>query len=250
MTKSVIVMPTMRRPEMLALALEALDRHSYGRDLDVRIYADTNANIDDVEYVRDEYYPNALIFHAPEHVQVPSGMWNILNALKAGYNTGADRVFLIEEDVVINKDYFPWHDQAHKNPIMASLGRYHRPGYMFYTNPGSCFSRYGLGLVVPHINDSLFKDRVKYMNLKFGDMGEFSTLDDGLVRRIQKRMSMPIAIPDQPKCAHIGFIAYNHYMNWVNPETEIRNKINFLRGMLPKVRRQDRYTQDFEPILS
>lgn len=245
-----VVMPTCKRIEMLALTLQALERHGRGRELDVRIFADTDANVEDVEFVRDEYYPDATIFHAQAHVDVPSGMWNILNSLKEGYRTGAGRVFLIEEDVVIGKDFFNWHDEAQKKPVLASLGRRHRGWYEFYTNPGSCFSRESLGRVVQHINDDLFRDRITYMNNFFGRMDEVSTLDDGLVRRIQKFYKLPVAIPEKPMCAHIGFMAYNRYMGWVNDGKTIQEKIVKLRQMLLKVElEKSRYTQDFEPIL-
>jgi len=243
----VIVMPTCKRPEMLALALRAIDRADNPPD-DVRIFCDTNTDVEEVTYVRNQYLPHALIFHAAPHVDLPSGMWNILMALKAGYSTGADFVYLIEEDVVVNQSFFNWH-RMWSDEVLATCGRLakrrSKPGY--YTNPGSCLRRHALDLIVPHINDELFADRQAYLNKHFPGSDELSDLDDGLIRRVQKKYGLEVVYPEQPECSHIGFGAYNHYMNWTN-EGSIEERILRLRQMLMGINPNDRYTSDFEPI--
>jgi hypothetical protein len=257
MFKECVVMPTKNRPEMLALALQHLDRTGR-KNLDVRIFLDathpfnTEDRTQDVEYVRDEYYPDAMIFRAGPHVEVPSGMWNILNALKQGYQSGADRIYLIEEDVCVDKDYFDWHDEAQRNTaylgVLASCGRYHMPGYNKYTNPGSCFKRDMLNLVVPHINDEMFADRRAYYEKQWGVMDEVSDLDDGMIRRIAKFYGLQVRYPETPKCSHIGFRAYNHYDGWDNTGGSIQYRIARLRHMLSTTDRNNRFTRDFEPL--
>jgi hypothetical protein len=246
---------------MLALALQAIDR-AYNPPDDVRIFCDTNTNIDEVEYVRDTYLPHATMFHAPAHADVPSGMWNILNSIVQGYYTGAERVYLIEEDVVIDQNFFGWH-RLWQDDILATCGRLgkrrSKPGY--YTNPGSCLRRSALDLIVPHVNDELFKDRVAYLNNHFPNSDELSDLDDGLIRRVQKKHGLKVIYPENvgtmcgdsyvpgtPVCSHIGFGGYNHYMNWVNRGNNIQDKILELRKMLTTLDPDGRYTGDFEPI--
>jgi len=244
-----VVMPCYKRIEMLALALEHLDRTNR-KNLDIRIFVDTTTEerIDEVEYVRNVYYPDAIIFHAKPHPNVPSGMWNILNALKQGYETGASRVYLVEEDTCVHRDYFTWHDEAQvSGDFLATCGRYHRPGYEKYTNPGSCFKREMLAKVVEHIVPDLFVDRRAYMDHQFGKMDELSDLDDGLIRRIAKFHGLKVKYPDMPKCSHIGFMAYNHYRGWENTGN-IRERIVNLRKMLNEVDPKNRYTKDFEPL--
>lgn len=247
--KHTVVMPTFKRPEMLALALEALDRTN--ADCDVRIFLDhtTPERVSEVEYVRDLYYPDALIFHAKPHIVVPAGMWNILNALKQGYKTGADYVYLVEEDVVVKPGFFQWHQEAQASgDYLATCGRRipYLPEYNQYTNPGSCFRRDKLELVVKHITDELFANRRAYYEKHFGMMDEVSDLDDGLVRRIAKFYGLKVKYPDMPTCAHKGFQAYNHYYDWTN-HGDIVQRIENLRKMLPTVSRENRFTKDFEP---
>lgn len=247
-----VVMPTSQRPEMLALSLEQLRQiPQRNLNLDVRIFLDFSSEerVREVEYVRDTYFPEALIFHAKPHIEVPSGMWNILNSLKQGYQTGAEYVYLVEEDVLVRPDFFDWHRSENHGEIISTCGRRmrHLPEYSQYTNPGSCFRRDKLGLIVPHINDEMFSDRRKYFDKHFGPMDEISDLDDGLIRRIAKYYGLPVKYPDTPKCSHIGFRAYNHYMNWTNTGT-IEQRIQGLRKILKTVDLNNRYTADFEPI--
>ena len=238
---------------MLALSLEAIRRTSQANQLDVRIFVDntTSERLEEVRYVRDTYFPEAMIFHAHPHIQVPSGMWNILQSLKAGFETGAEYVFLIEEDILVRPDFFDWHYTANSQADLATCGRKIPtfPSYNQYTNPGSCFHRAALARIVPHINDEMFQDRRAYYERQWGIMDEASDLDDGMIRRFAKFHGLSVIYPETAKCSHIGFRAYNHYMGWTN-EGNIQERIANLRKMLPTIDPNGRYTRDFEPISS
>lgn len=253
-TNLAVMIPTLRRPEMLALALEKLQNTPQSPSLDVRIFLDTQDEdrLRETEFVRDEYFPDATLYCSNPHVEVPSGMWNILNALKQGFQTGAEYVFMVEEDVLVYPDFFDWHLEAQRSgDWFATCGRRLRlfPKYDNYTNSGSCFHRDKLALVIPHINDEMFADRRIYYDRMFGKMDEVSDLDDGLIRRIAKHGGYQVLYPDKPKCAHIGFRGYNHYMDWVNVGS-IERRIEQLRKMLSTIDPNGRFTRDFEPFLA
>jgi hypothetical protein len=255
--KAIVVMPSLRRPEMLALALEKLaiakqrSQLFQPSEFVLNIFADASDDnrFQEIEYVQKTYCPEAVLTRAHAHVSVPSGMFNILFAIKKGYESNADLCFLVEEDVLVSSNYFDWHVQAQASgDYLATCGRKlpRLPSYNRYTNPGSCFKHDKLGLIVPHINDELFRDRVTYYNTQFGRMEELSQLDDGLIRRIARAGKHEVLYPESPKCAHIGFMAYNRYDGWLNLGT-IEQRIAGLRKLLPKVNPDARYTKDFEP---
>lgn len=244
--KEVVVMPTCKRPEMLALALRAIDQADNPPN-DIRIFCDTDTNVQEVEYVRDTYLPHAMIFHAGQHPSLPSGMWNILNSMKQGYETGADLIYHVEEDVLVKPDFFEWHRSMDYPDLMATCGRIMErfPNYLQYTNPGACLRRAGLGLVVEHITDDLFRNHEQYMD-RFGPMEESSKLDDGLIRRVARQHGLRVMYPWKPKCAHIGFRGYRRYDIFQN-NGNIVERIAGLERMLPNVRNHDpRYGQDCE----
>jgi hypothetical protein len=243
-------MPTLKRPEMLALALESIDRADQSPD-DIRIYVDhtDDKRLSEVEYVRDTYLPRALIFHAKEHPRAPSGCWNILNSMKDGYESGADLIFFIEEDVRVFHDYFTWSTRAQDSGCFATSGRYiKRYGENYYTNPGASFRRESLALVVPHINDSFFNDRRGYLDKTFSPFPDASDLDDGLIRHVMRSVNGFVKYPETPKVAHQGFRMYCRTEEF-RPMGNIQQRVDQLRNILKHVDPSWRFTQDFEPFL-
>lgn len=241
-------MPTLKRPELLALSLEKLNENP--GDFDVNIYLDTcpDDRLDEVEYVRDTYFPSADILRAAKHVDAPSGCWNILNALKGGYDSGADRVFLVEEDVMIYPTFFSWHIGMQMMDLKAvTCGRFiDRYGEGYYTNPGACFPRHILARLVPHINDEFFQDRRGYMDRVFGVWEDASDLDDGLIRRVLRQIGARVKYPCQAAVAHQG---YHQFGRSAGNKTEgtIQERIEQARLILSKIDPTQRYYRDFEP---
>jgi len=240
---------------MLALNLEKLQQSRRPDNLDVRIYADCSADLESVEYVRDFYFPEALIFQAKSHVEAPSGAWNILNSIKQGYEIGADYIFLIEEDIQVRPDFFERHlssFSAQKPDILASCGRIdvnHARLYgTLYTNPGSCLSRRLVENLIPHINDDYFQRLGEYLNEHFEPWDTQSQLDDGLIRRVIRGMGGRVVYPDPGVCVHQGFRLYNKIDLYMNFETKIEKKIARLREIISAIRPGDRYAKDFEPF--
>jgi hypothetical protein len=249
-TSSVIVMPTCHRPEFLALSLESV-RVSLNTPRDVRIYIDccSDERAAEIEYVRNAYLPMARLYRSGEHVIAPSGCFNILRALKEGYESGAEYVFLVEEDVRVFVNYFDRSIEAHLQPppVFATCGRLQKFGDGCYTNPGACFRRCSLASVVPHINEDFFANRREYMDLCFGSMDEASDLDDGLIRRVIRSQEGLVRTLDPPAVAHQGFKYYN-VLSYLSVEGSIQERIQRLRILLDRISPIDRYTRDFEPF--
>lgn len=235
---------------MLALSLEKLALQK--QEFDVHIYLDTctEEKLDEVQYVRDKYFPTALIFRAQGHVYAPSGSWNILNAIKGGYESGADFVCLVEEDVMVRPNYMEYHEKWHSllfSEPVALCGRLiEKYGRDYYTNPGSSLSRSLLDCIVPHINNEFFADRVGYLSEHFPDWPEASPLDDGLIRRVIKQVDGRIYFPDKPVAVHQGFSGYQKIVGY-KTEGSIEDRIAQLRTILEKVDPNARYFADFEP---
>jgi len=247
-------MPVCHRPEMLALTLQKLRSSNRPDNLDVRIFADDLANLESVKYVRDLYYPDAFIFQTEPHTIAPSGCWNILNSIKKGYETGADLIFMLEEDVLVQENFFQWHLQQHtSDEYLASCGRkdrHHYPLYgPLYTNPGSCLSRRLVEQIIPHICDGYFLGLREYLDEKLPPRwDEQSSLDDGLIRRVIRKMGGKCVYPETPVCAHQGFRFYGKLDLYQNREIGIENRIRRLQEIIKTIRPGDRYATDFEPF--
>jgi hypothetical protein len=249
--KSVVVMPTLKRPEFLALALEKLSETPEANSLDVRIYLDTcsDKRLEEVAFVRDTYLPTAEIFRAGLHVMAVSGCWNILHALKEGYETGAEYVFLVEEDVMVRPNFFQWHYQAQsEDDYFVTCGRRIRQRTTdYFTNPGSCYRRDKLALVMPHIRMEYFADNAGYVEKHFPHMDDAGVLDDGLIRRVMRSVDGKVKCATPSVAVHQGFHYFGHFDRSTTHGT-IEERIVQLREMLARISPSDRYTQDFESI--
>ncbi len=241
--KITTVIPTLKRPEMLALCLERLIQTKQDFDIDVRIFLDhsndarLNAQrLADTERVRDVYFPTAEIFHANNHIVAPSGSWTILHSLKSGYETGADFIAFVEEDVLVTTDFYTRHFelQASGDYFVTSGRKLSYFDDTFFSNPGSFYRREKLALIIPHICDQYFINQKAYLEQRFPHMDDCGILDDGLIRRIMR------SINGRAKCAvpriaqHIGFHYYQKMSEYKN-EGSLDQKIEWLRYFLSDI---------------
>ncbi len=244
-------MPTFARPEMLALSLECLSRVPHCPE--IHIYVDRGVDKSIFQHVRDKYSPAAFLHFTEQRPECTSGTWNILHSLQEGYSLGADRILIVEEDVMVYPTWLDFHLREYDAGAMASCGRrvpmfFKRYGDI-YTNPGSCLSSELMELVIPHICDEYFAGTGPYIKKEFGREPINSSLDDGLIRMVMNREGWLCAYPDTPVCAHQGFEYYNELDIYMNYETDIDRRVERAREILSKVKPTDRYAQDFEPYL-
>jgi hypothetical protein len=249
--RSVVVIPTLKRPEFLALCLEKL---SYAQNVpdDIRIFLDwcSDDRLSEIEYVRDKFFPTADIFRAGPHILVPGGTWNILHSLKEGHTSGADYVFLLEEDIFCKPEFFTEHYRMQSGgDYFVTCGRKLRNrDDSYYSNPGTCYKSDKLALVMPHINMKYFADQAGYLERHFPHMDDAGTLDDGLIRRVMQSTGGRAKCAIPAISAHQGFHYFGKFTQYhiVGP---IAERIEKLRVMLAKISPTDRYTGDFEPFV-
>lgn len=264
--QSVVVMPAANRPEMAALALEMLGRaddcppvHLFVDDVDEK----RQREFEDVWRCVVGHFANdgelSLHFRSP-HIPVSSGCYNILNSILDGYNTGAKWVFLVEEDVLVNRDFFTRHQSVMEGGAIASCGRFCRlfgPRYPdIYTNPGSCLSRRFLDALVPHINDRFFANTGAYMDaLQVPPVPGIHGLDDGLIRRVMWLNGWQVVQPpiDKPLCAHIGCMAIENKFDFVgfNSDAPVLDRAEQIRNFLKTIDRlgpKSMYLRDLDPF--
>lgn len=256
----VVVIPAANRPEFAALTLEQLGKARQCPAILFNVdYIDDNLK-KDFQYVFDHYSPpqTTLTYRQP-HLQVSSGCWNILESIRDGYNTGAEGVFLVEEDVLVYPDFFEHHWKQVESGAIVSCGRrcqrfYPRsPG--IYTNPGSYLSREFLHKLIPHINDEFYQNTGGYMDRVIGQVEGINGLDDGLIRRVLWSNDWKVSYPsmEDPKCAHVGFQAYENRYDFchVDETKDIQGKIDNLRNLLKTIDRKgekERYVRDLDPF--
>lgn len=109
--RDIIIIPTFKRPEYLALCLEKILAAKGARDLDIRVYHDMRFGTAPPLESKDlAIFAGARFIRRDLHGHL-GNMFNFLEAYKEAYaDTEARYVYLIEDDVLVEPDFFDWHE--------------------------------------------------------------------------------------------------------------------------------------------
>ena len=183
--------------------------------------------------------------------------YNVLSAYTAAYHTDAKYVYLIEDDIIVSKDFFKWHmDVRHYTECFCSIAGacdlvpVPPETIIYFTSPvyrslGVCWKRENLEEVVKHdgplyytteqgMVDYLFNmfPNTKY---KFNEMIE----QDGLICRIMERDKKLAAWSVKNRAHHIGLWGYHRSIGQkamidagLHTNHTIQERIEILRKLL------------------
>jgi hypothetical protein len=230
-TRDVIVLPCWRRAEFLWHCLDNLTRVQGLDELEILFRPDTGYSADNLEVIREfaDRLPHFTIdFPPPCPFRRTKQSANLLLGYLKAAAVARRFVFLIEDDLMIARDYFRWHRAVHEaagrlfcsiassNPNRAVAVPAEPEGFYLtsgdYCSIGVCFDQQALRQwVAPHVNMAYFRRPKRYLRRLFPDsrvpLG-FAE-QDGLLRRIQERSGLPIAYACLPRVFHAGFYGYN-----------------------------------------
>src|SRR5208282_2009812 len=168
------------------------------------------------------------IDRAPHNYQGNS--YNCLELYKEAYGQQDVRfVYLVEDDILVEKDFFRWHEaaQAHGHcAYMCSVGRLQtdRPDWpnsddpnaliesgSDYTSWGSCWYRPRLEALVEHANVNYYNNMTGYIVNRFRNspFGNVWVEQDGLIRRVLMETKQLTVSPAVKRAYHIGLTGYH-----------------------------------------
>jgi hypothetical protein len=229
--KDIVLLPCWRRPEFLWHCLDNLTQAEGSSDLHVVFRPDTGHSPEILEVVRafsDRLPSFEISFPTPAPYRRTKQSANVLLGYLRAAAMARRFVFLIEEDIMVARDFFRWHREAHAaaGELFCSIATTNTnieleftdelDGYYLssgdYCSIGVCFDRKVLReLIAPHVRMSYFRRPKSYIRRHFpiSTIGLGFVEQDGLIRRIQERSSYPIAWPCVPRAFHSGFYGYN-----------------------------------------
>lgn len=269
---SIVIIPCFNRPEFLTLCLERI-RSAYGFQNHTYLFAidfGYNRKIDDVITDFVQYAEVERLYTERTSLAITKQSFNLLNAYRCAYRFGAETVFMIEEDVLIAKDFFQWHNLVHEQQpnIFCSIATANnnrkiltsgeRDEYYIttgdYQSLGVCFKRKMLELILPHFNSEYLNNPFRYVRTKFrlSSIGESFCEQDGLIRRIEEKEKIGIAFPFQARAYHAGFFGKNRgqqlYGSYEKRLEEIRNTVFSDEKMKYVNRRNPHLYEDSKPV--
>lgn len=258
---NVALVPCFDRPEFLTLCLENIKKAEGSSIVHYIFRMDHGydpANLQVIaEFVRRYPVSHQLSFTPRTHYGLAKQSHSLLTGLiQAATKTDA-LVYLIEDDVMIGRDFFGWHDRVHEqNPdLFSSHGNLNINRSMptegnweeyyltsgDYGSIGTCMSKTTiLQLIAPHANRSYFRSPISYVQRTFpaSTLKKDQAEQDGLIRRIQVATGKPQAYPHiteidgllyGPRCFHAGFYGKNRPKKYTG---DLQQKIARLRQII------------------
>jgi hypothetical protein len=247
MSRDLVLIPTLARPEYLSLALEHLVKAKAGREMSVWIFHDRHTDdpvkvstaLAETKKVVGEFSLLLdLRFTARKPHAYPGNTYNFLEAYKEAYAQEDVRfVYTIEDDVFVTEDFFRWHEAVQeRRDYFCTIGwvmpkthdRRHRSHIYRGTDPteyiettsnfasiGVCWRREKLATVVQHACVGLYTACTNnYLQRAFPGSpvpARQWTEQDGLMTRIllAAKHSLVVAWPVVARCAHVGVAGYH-----------------------------------------
>jgi len=271
--QDILLVPCWRRPEMLWHCIDNICKAEGIEAMHVLFRPDSGFDPDTLAVIREhaKRLPSHEIQPAP---RCPYRRTKLSANILLGYLNAASRarrhVYLVEEDVMVGRDFFRWHAAVHaqRADLFCSIAvRNHNrevrapadPDAYYLTSGdycswGVCFDVAVIReRIAPHVNLGYLSRPKRYLQGHFaGSQVSLGFVEQAsLLRRIQELGALPIAYPATPRAFHAGFYGRNRPGNI---EGALQDRVRRLDGMIYDCTAMrvaalsNRYAADSEPV--
>jgi len=249
--RSIVIIPTFDRPEFLALCLEHLKAAEISDNTSIWLCEDIH--VDKPKHFTTEWEILAVLrefefsfrtsfrYIGRNPHSTYGNSYNVLSALcEAALVPDVDLVYLIEDDVLITRDFFQWNELVHQKfapwascagPIMGSLNFALNGPEAFYNNGdvhavhqsssgaylswATCFSKTALQKFVAWTPQY--------------DTFEPGQEQDILIQRMLEREKLTTIFPYVPRAYHMGWYSY-HLSGGLKPTGTLSERTQCIRN--------------------
>jgi len=231
--RDIVLVTTFFRPEFLWVVLQSIADADGGKEKEVWVAHDhhrvgdqpPNAeNQEVIDHFKGVFKAFRWIDRTPHAYSGNS--YNCLELYKEAYRTNARFVYLIEDDILVEKDFFRWHEAVQaEGDYFCSVARLHdhksykgsndpteyREDTDEYTSWGVCWRRESLKPLMEHCCDAYYSDMTRYIQRRFPQhkLGGSFTEQDGLIHRVLAEVKGVVASPCLRRANHIGITGYH-----------------------------------------
>lgn len=282
--RDLVLVPTFGRPEYLALCLEylaaadgATEKHvMISHDRHVHDAAAVTKELMEAEIVAEAYrlsgkFASLQFAVRPAHRFVGNPC-NFLELYKFAFQQEDVRyIYLVEDDVIVNKDFFRWHEAVQaRGDYFCTVG-WHcvrnplvKPGtdplaYIESTRDfssiGVCWRREKLAPFVKHATPDFYGNMGNYLGRNFPGSpipaGQWTEQAGVVTRLLHETRDRWVAWPVSRRCSHVGVSGY-HRPNGHRFAGLIGDRIEELRKAITSDRitkMSHDFTDDIEPLL-
>lgn len=249
-----VLIPCYRRPEFLRhvldniLLAEEADLHHYIFKLD-------HGHDPEAEKMAQDFPLSKRIIRTPRtSYTIGKQSYNVLSGFAEAFKSATPYAILIEDDVIIGRDFFRWHKAVHEahdlfsahanmnvnSPSKVGLTDQYYLTSGDYGSIGVSLSRKAWDRIAPHVDHEYFAHPVAYVKKHFpaSTIGHAFAEQDGLIRRIQMAQELPQAYPCHvevdgniygPRCYHAGFVGKNR------PQTSMHGDLSTRTSLVGRI---------------
>jgi hypothetical protein len=252
--REIVLVPTYKRPEHLFCCLKRIREAE--PDIPIAIFPDRGSLFDkDFTEAVEPFLVKSDITRAiyvGDH-SYHGNSYNVMEAFRWTASIGFDRIYYVEDDVMIHPDFFKWHREQHdeRDDIFASMAWvFNRYAPLiddvmyvpWYYAIGVCFNWNKLKLIAQHACPKYYEDMQGYIERAFPKSNLNSPFgiqhfeQDGLIQRVLDADKGQTATPGITKCSHLGFFGYNR--GWecdqevFRGETDFRKRVDLLEEFI------------------
>lgn len=247
----IVIVPCYERPEFTTLCLEYLSRADGIEEKNVWLCQDQHFGssvssdvLDSVVELGQDLFKERFRHRLLEPHGTYGNSVNLLESLKAAHRSGARRIFLVEDDIMVTPDFFKWHEAILEEPqVFVSCatavnksahfpinGRYamdesfQDPNAYYlsataYSSHAAAFKRNNLGMVLSRLaNDGI------YETLQSGNE------QDILIQKLLPETGLESAWPYVPRAFNVGF--YSYHISGQKILGSFNEKVQLLRNII------------------
>ncbi len=223
----IIIVPTYNRPELLWLTLEHLAACPEAQLCSVWVCVDCHNDeplppMDEIGEVVGLFPQLKIQVDVRPAHPYHGNSYNVMTAYADAAKTDAEFIYLIEDDVLINRDFFWWHIAAQvlHQPFCSVAAENTRSAVTDnfvtsnkdYASLGVCFPRASVEAIAQHAKHEYFANMPGYVIGRFGAMFEGDSYEqDGLILRVMGARHGQSVWTNEPKAQHVGWFGYHRH---------------------------------------
>lgn len=217
MASECVIVPTYQRPEMLTLCIEAIQQAD--PYLEVLVFHDRGeTELTSLSTSVTQLTTRTHSYHG--------NSYNVLNALSIAQSHSAryDRVFIVEDDAIVDPSFFDWCRQALSShpDAFAACGWQYSPDAVvgdgpdmllpWYLSVATCLPRSSVSSIVQHALPAYYTNMKAYLDRALPSnnrRGSMHYEQDGLALRVCESEGKRCVWPRRPRATHIGWRGYH-----------------------------------------
>lgn len=236
--KHIVLVPAWRRPDMLHACLTRLALAAPA-DVTVLVSVDRGGDEENAS-VAGEFrgrFASLRVRTVPPHPYHGNSA-NILSGFAHSLDLGGDLLHVVEDDVLVSRGYFSFHEAVHaaapdafavsacRNQNLDGPAPQAAYRHGSYQSLGSSFRPEAAEKFLGHAGGDYYRDMIGYCRRVFPDSAipPGNAEQDGLINRVRESLGGVTVYAERPRAFHAGFYGYHRSGRTLTGSIEERSR--------------------------